>query len=191
MPTCGGVSAKQVRIPGEINQLMNRTFLTLLMSSLAGVFALQAQPSLSTEVKNAYNGIKNNILKAAQAMPEADYSFKPVPEIRSFGALVAHIADAQTRFCNAVMGEQKQATAGSKTSKADIVAALQDSIADCDKAFNGLSDAASTETVKMGRMESTKMGAMIRTLAHDNEEYGYMAVYLRLKGITPPSSERR
>ena len=39
--------------------------------------------------------------------------------------------------------------------------------------------------------ESSKMGALGRTVIHDNEEYGYMSVYLRLKGVVPPSSEGR
>lgn len=174
---------------------MNRTFLIVLASSLAGVFALQAQPAatsgLSSEMKQSYTAVKNNLQKAAEKMPEENYSFKPVPEIRSFGALVAHVADAQTRVCNAAMGQQKAGTASSKTAKADIVAALNDSIADCDKAFDGLTDAAATETIKVGRNESSKMGALVRTVIHDNEEYGYIAVYLRLKGIVPPSSEGR
>lgn len=174
---------------------MNRTLLAALASSLAGLFALHAQPAsgsgLSAEAKQAYNSVKNNILKAAEKMPEENYGFQPVPEIRTFGALVAHIADAQTRFCSTVMGQPKTPTAGSKKTKADIVAALKDSIADCDKVFDGLTDAAATETVKLGRNEATKMGALMRIVMHDNEEYGYMAVYLRLKGVVPPSSEGR
>src|ERR1051326_8748338 len=148
---------------------MNRTLLIVLASLFAGAFALQAQSNaLSSEIKQSYKSVKNNLLKAAEKMPEENYSFKPVPEIRSFGALVAHVADAQTRFCSTVMGSPKQPSAGSKTSKADIVAALKESIADCDKAFDSLTEAAATEMVKMGRNESTKMGAMMRTVVHDN-----------------------
>jgi hypothetical protein len=174
---------------------MNRTSLIVLASLLAGAFALQAQPAagnaLSNEIKQSYTGVKNNLLKAAEKMPEEGYSFKPTPDIRTFGALVAHVADAQTRICNAAMGQQKSGTASTKTAKADIVAALQDSIADCDKAFDTLTDSATTEMIKMGPNQATKMGALVRTVIHDNEEYGYMAVYLRLKGIVPPSSEKR
>ena len=171
---------------------MNRTLLTLLVSSLAAAFSLPAQTTntLSTEVKQAYTNVKNNLLKAADKMPEENYGFKPSPDIRTFGALVGHIADAQTRFCNVVMGQQKTGSASSKTSKADIVAALKDSMADCDKAFDALTDTATTETVKMGRNEATKMGALMRVVVHDNEEYGYLAVYMRLKGVVPPSSEK-
>ena len=174
---------------------MNRTLLVVLASSLASFSALQAQPAaaggLSSEMKQSYNSVKNNLQKAAEKMTEENYGFKPVPEIRTFGALVAHVADSQTRLCNAVMGQQKTGTASGKTAKADIVAALKDSFADCDKAFDALTDAEATETIKMGRNEVTKMGALVRTVIHDNEEYGYMAVYLRLKGVVPPSSEGR
>src|SRR5947207_8471958 len=147
---------------------MNRTFLIALAASVAGVFALQAQPAgsgvLAKELKQGYDSVKNNLLKAAEKMPEENYGFKPVPEIRTFGALVAHVADAQTRVCNAVLGAQKNAGAGSKTSKADIVAALKDSIADCDKAFEGMTDANATEMIKMGRMEASKLGTLARAV---------------------------
>ena len=175
---------------------MNRQILVVLSTAIAGAITLPAQPaaggsSISAELKQSYTSVKNNLLKAAEKMPEENYGFKPVPEIRSFGALVAHVADSQTRACNALRGEQKPTTASSKTAKADIVAALKDSIADCDSAFDSLTDATASETVKLGRGQMTRAGALMRVAIHDNEEYGYLAVYLRLKGIVPPSSEGR
>ncbi len=166
---------------------MKRGFLFVAMA--AGTLALQGQVTLSGEAQQAYTNIKNNILKAADKMPETDYSFKPTPEIRTFGALVAHVADSQTRLCNAILGKTKSPAAGSKTAKADIVAALKDSFADCDSAFDSLTEANAKEVVKMGPREFTRLGALMRGVIHDNEEYGYMAVYLRLKGVVPPSSE--
>lgn len=168
----------------------------VVFAAVAGAFGLQAQSAgggnpLSTEVKQAYTNVKNNLLGAAERMPEENYGFKPTPDIRTFGSLVAHVADSQTRVCNALRGEQKPATASSKTTKADIVAALKDSFADCDSAYDSLTDATGTEMVKLGRGQSTRLGALMRVAIHDNEEYGYMAVYLRLKGLVPPSSERR
>lgn len=173
---------------------MNRPFAIMAAAALAGVLGAQAQPAagnpMSTELKTSYTRVKNNLLKAAEKMPEEGYAFQPTPEIRTFGALVAHVADAQTRACNALRGVQKEATASKKTAKADIVAALKDSIADCDSAFDSLTDATASEMVKMGQRQVTRMGALVGTLAHDNEEYGYLAVYLRLKNVVPPSSER-
>ncbi len=171
---------------------MNRYLTMLLAGALAGACA-QAQNAnpLIGEAKQAYTAIKNNLQKMAEKMPEENYSFKPTPDVRTFGQLVGHVADAQTRTCAGVKGEQKPANAGSKTSKADLVAALKESFADCDSAFDSLTDANAAEMVKAGRGQRSKLGALVGVTTHSNEEYGYMAVYMRLKGVVPPSSEGR
>ena len=171
---------------------MNRSLPAVPAALLACACTLAAQTNpISTEVKQAYNGVKNNLLKAAEKMPEADYSFKPTPEIRSFGQLIGHIADAQMRTCSAVKGESKSANAGSKTAKADLVAALQEAFTECDGAYDSLTDATAADMIKSPRGQRTKLGMLVGNTTHDNEEYGYLAVYLRLKGQVPPSSERR
>ena len=169
---------------------MNRYILALF---LAGCFVVQAQTvnPMSDEARRAYDGIKNNLIRMAEKVPEDQYGFQPTPEVRTFGQLVAHVADAQTRTCSAVTGEIKSGDAASKTTKADLVAALKESSAACDAAFDSLTDANASQMISMGRGQRTKLGALTGVLTHDNEEYGYMAVYLRLKGIVPPSSERR
>lgn len=171
---------------------MNR-YTTIVLAAAMAAAAARAQTGnpLIGETKQAYTAIKNNLQKMAEKMPEENYSFKATPDVRTFGQLVAHVADAQMRTCAAVKGEQKQANAGSKTSKADLVAALLESSAECDAAFESLTDANAMEVIAAGRGKRSRLGALIGTVIHDNEEYGYMAVYLRLKGIVPPSSEGR
>ncbi len=143
------------------------------------------------ELKQMYTTIKNNHTKMAEKMPEEHYSFKATADVRTFGKLVAHVADSQARFCSAVNGEQKAVNADSKTSKADLVAALKESFDMCDKAFDSLTDAKAAEMVSMGQRQRSKLGMLAGMVSHSNEEYGYMAVYLRLKSIVPPSSEGR
>ena len=138
-----------------------------------------------------YNGVKNNLLKMAEKMPEEHYAFKATADVRTFGALIGHVADSQARTCSTVNGEAKNLNAAAMTSKADLVAALKESFSLCDKAFDALSDAKATEMLAMGQRQSTRIGALLRTVSHSNLEYGYMAVYMRLKGIVPPSSEGR
>jgi uncharacterized damage-inducible protein DinB len=150
-----------------------------------------AKSVFSGEAKKAYTSIKNNLVSAAEKMPEENYGFKPVPEIRSFGALVAHIADANTFFCGSIKGEQKTPNAASKTTKADLVAALKEAFEFCDGAYDSLTDASASEMVKSRMGEMSRLGLAYRNIGHDNEEYGYLAVYLRLKGVVPPSSEKR
>jgi len=167
---------------------MTRYFAMLL----AAGFMLQAQENpISTELKGSYNGIKNNLMKAADKVSEADYAFKPTPDVRTYGAEVAHAADSALRTCSVVNGEVKQGSAASKTAKADLVAALKEAFAECDKAYEGMTDAAAGTMLSAGRGQRSKVGILYGNVAHLNETYGTMVVYMRLKGVVPPSSEPR
>ena len=169
-----------------------RFSLVLAISVLAGPLLVRAQePSSAAELKQAYNNVKNNILRAADKVSEADYSFKATPDVRTFGQLVGHVADSQMRGCSAVNGAPKQGTAADKTAKADLIAALKDSFAECDKAFETLNEQNTSKAVSMGRGQRTLIGILYGQVVHDNEMYGYMSVYLRLRGLVPPSSEPR
>lgn len=152
-----------------------------------------AQNPLQNDLKGAWNGVKNNVLRAAEKMPEEHYAFKPVPEVRSFGQLIGHIADAQFGICAASLGQKREAAGieKSKTSKADLVAALKESISYCDDAYDSASDAKASETVKMFGRERTRYGALAANISHSNEHYGNIVTYMRIKGLVPPSSEPR
>jgi hypothetical protein len=167
---------------------MTRPSLILILAATSVLQAQTANP-LSTEAKQAYATIKNNLVKMAEKMPEEAYSFKATPEVRTFGQLIGHVADSQLRTCSAVKGEMKTGTAATKTAKADLVAAMKESVAECDAAFEMLTDANAAEMIKTPRGQRTRLGALTGNTIHDNEEYGYMAVYMRLKGVVPPSSE--
>ena len=170
---------------------MNCISKMMFLAALTGAAGLYAQSNpFSTEVKANYNSIKNNLLKAADKVSEADYDFKATPDVRTYGQLVGHVADAQLGICGAAKGEQKKGEAGQKTSKADLVAALKESFDYCDSAYEALTDAEGAQTVKMFGRDRTKLGVLDFNVIHDNEMYGTMAVYMRLKGIVPPSSER-
>ncbi len=161
----------------------------LLGVAIAGTMLAQA-PSISKEAMQAYTGIKNNMTKLAEKVPEDAYSYKPVDTIRPIGELIGHVADSNLRTCSAVNGAAKPATASKMTAKADLVAAIKASYEECDKAFAALTDANAMEAIKTPRGERTRLSALMGIIIHGNEEYGYTAVYLRMKGITPPSSEK-
>jgi len=166
---------------------------SIVISTLAAATAVFAQGSNPTvgEVKQGYNVIKNNLTKMAEKMPEENYTFKPVPEIRAFGSLMAHIADAQTRMCSTAKGSSRPSDASVKIAKADVLAALKESFLECDAAFDMLTDANASQMVGTGTRQRSRLGLLMGIVVHGNEEYGYGAVYLRLKGIVPPSSEGR
>ena len=165
----------------------------MLAALAAGSIYAQQSASEAAALKQAYAGIKNNVMKAAEKMPEDQYEFKASPDIRTFGALIGHIADVQGRICAAAAGSTPPPSAGSKTAKADLVAALEASFKVCDGVFEGLTDADAGKTMSLGRGGPRNEFATLWTLiiGHSNEEYGYLAVYMRIKGVVPPSSEGR
>ncbi len=156
----------------------------------AAASATQAPASITADLKFSYTTIKNNLIKMAEKMSEENYEFKATPEVRTFGQLIGHVADSQARTCGLLLGEQKNLNASAKTAKADLVAAIKESFTICDKAMDAMTDAKAGEAITLGQRQSTRAGAWARLIAHSNEEYGYMAVYMRLKGVVPPSSEK-
>jgi uncharacterized damage-inducible protein DinB len=153
----------------------------------AGAFA-QDNP-FSGGTKKLYGMIKGNLVKAAEKMPEENYNFKPTPEVRSWAELVGHVADSQIMFCAAVKGEKPKTVAGKKTAKADLVAAMKEAVAYCDPVYSAMTDAEAAKTIKFFGGNWTKLSVLDFNVAHDNEHYGNMVTYMRLKGIVPPSSE--
>ncbi len=152
---------------------------------------------IAQSLQNGYNNLKRNLTGAADKLSEADYSFKPgtMPEVRNFGALFAHVAQAQFGQCSAVKGvpnpnQGKNLEEELKT-KADITKGLADSFALCDEAFSSTTDENALQTVRQGNNEVTRAAALYGVLVHGNEMYGTSAVYLRLKGVVPPSTEGR
>ena len=141
--------------------------------------------------KMAYGFVKANLLGSAEKMPEENYSFKPAESVRSFGQIVGHVADSQYYFCSVVLGEKNPALMieKTKTSKADLIAALKGAFAYCDKAYDGMTDASASETVKLFRSDMPKRDALTANTMHGVEHYGNLIVYLRMKNIVPPSSE--
>jgi uncharacterized damage-inducible protein DinB len=139
-----------------------------------------------------YTMLSGVVIAAAEKMPEANYSFKPTPEVRSFGQLVGHLADSQYFFCSTVAGETAPASGieKSKTSKADLVAALKDAVAYCSKVYAGMTDAKGSEMTKMMNYDFARLTVLSANTAHDYEHYGNMVTYMRLKGLVPPSSEK-
>lgn len=169
-----------------VKQLFSAAFLFAFSGSLA-IHAQSSNP-MSTELKAAYNSVKNNLLKSADKMPDDGYAFKPTPDIRSFAEVLDHVAAAQMHACGAVTGEQKPVNAEA-ASKAEVTAALNAAFAECDKAYDALTDANAAEMIKTPRGERSRIGALAGNVAHDNEQYGILSVYMRLKGVVPPSSE--
>jgi uncharacterized damage-inducible protein DinB len=163
-----------------------------------GGFGEIASPSMAAVAKGMHATIRRDLAEAATAMTAEDYGFKPTPEVRSFGQLIGHVATANFFFCAQARGERPPSTTNyeSVTGKDALVKALNDSLAYCDAAYNETTDASFAQPVKTqgpGRgaeRDTTRGAVLIFNTAHNNEHYGNMIVYMRLKGRVPPSTAR-
>lgn len=147
---------------------------------------------ITSSLKGNFDRVKQFIAGAADEMPEADYAFKPSPEVRSFGELVGHVADASYMFCSAAKKEKspnKSKIEKTVTSKEALKKALAEAFAYCDGVYAATTDATlSTPISLFGNDKMLKFQALDINVAHDNEHYGNLVTYLRIKKLVPPSS---
>ena len=186
---------------------MSKILVVALLGSLLTITAAaqtaQQPPAnpLSTWLRNAYMGNRNNIVRSAEKMPEQNYGMRPGPqqEVRTFGQQVGHIAKFNYLWCSQAKGE-KNPIAGTDpeklTTKADFMKALNDAFAYCDSAYDALTDTSGMEMIDVtqenGRQtRNLRMALLILNYGHNNEIYGNLVTYLRMKSIVPASSEPR
>ena len=153
-----------------------------------------AQP-IADSLRTSWNGAKTNIVESAKSLPEADYSFKPVATVRTYGQILGHLAGANYVFCSAAKGEKsphEEAAFEALATKAAISKALDDSIAYCDGVMTAMTDRGLAEPIEMpfGMGKGTRTSALLMNINHNNEHYGNLVTYMRMKGIVPPSSRR-
>jgi len=193
---------------------MKKSFLTLVaLSFIASVslavaqkpdatVGLSQQPSkptatatqdnpFSTHNKFVYGGMKLILLRSAEKMPEENYGFRPTEAVRTYGQILGHVTDVAYGFCSVVRGEKdpNPHNEQTKTSKADLIAALKDVFAYCDAAYEGMTDTSGAISIRYMGMPSTKIALLNGNLLHMTEHYGNLVTYMRLKNIVPPTSE--
>jgi hypothetical protein len=177
------------------------TFATVALSAaFAGAALGQASaapaapvlPGPAGEVQRSYAAVKANILKSAEKMPATEFGFKPTPDVRTFARVVNHISEAQLRSCGIANGTKETAKVPAETAdKAAIVEALKASFAECDKAYGSASDATLMDPLAVSpTAKRSRIGLLWGNVSHDNEQYATLALYMRLKGLAPPSSEK-
>lgn len=163
--------------------------IAVVFAAACTMYAQDANP-FSADARQAYAEVKSNILKSAEKMPEENYNFRPAPRVRTFGQILGHVAEEQYFYCGAAKGERKAVDVEkTRTAKAGLLAALQDSFAYCDAVYGALTDAAAAQTIPVGQSRHTRLHMLWGNTLHDTSHYGNLVTYLRIKGIVPPSTE--
>ena len=158
----------------------------------------ELSPSLAGSTKAMHAMIRRNLAEAAENMPADEYAFLPTPQVRTFGQIIGHVIDSNFFFCSQVVGEKSPATADYEqiTAKAALVKALNESLIYCDRVYAATTDANFMQPVQIAHVVGTGSSNTVRgavlmyNIAHNNEHYGNLATYMRLKGHVPPSTHR-
>ena len=180
-------------------------FVAVAMLMAVGVAgAQQAAPAASaapdvTPVANPVSGFVKagvarygkNMVAAAESMPAEKYSFKPSPEMNSFGHLAMHIAQTNNTFCAKISGQTAPDVKMSETDpKEKLVAAIKDSFAFCTTALANVDDSKLGEQfLFFGGRPISRGGALVALGGSWTDHYATEAIYLRLNGILPPTAQ--
>jgi len=179
------------------SRLRTLTFILLAIPSAAAGQEQMKPPSgpmtMTGQLAKAFQSMQADLAETAARMPEDQYAFRPTPEIKPFGQLVAHLAIAQFRACAILKGEpspKKDEKEDATRTKAEAIGLLKSSTDYCAPLVNAMTESSFTELVPVEKMQVQKGLIPIELAVHGMEMYGTMAVYLRLKGLVPPMTER-
>ena len=161
---------------------------SILLLCLAYAPLLTAQNNLKTTVTQRYfNTVRRNLEAAAEAMPAAKYGYKLTEGQMSFAEWLNHSTDRNYTDCALLKGEATPDAAkkvATLKEKAEVQAALKDSLAYCAAAIEGTDDQKVLATPQT-------TNALLHVVVHNNEIYGNIVGYLRMSGIVPPSTAGR
>jgi hypothetical protein len=164
----------------------------LVAVSVSALLAATADaPNLLLSSSSAsYGHLQKALLDAADAMPEADYSFRSSPDVRTFGGMLLRIASTQFLLCGTAFdGKPVMKSFTAAKTKADIVAALQESFRFCDGVYQKLTDTDAAAAVSFRGQPRTRLSILDLNIAFGFELYGNIAMYMRLRSIQPWSED--
>ena len=169
---------------------------TLAVAPAAAQTAEPAGDPLTAALKRQFDNVSRNVREAAEKMPEDKFTYQATKDVRTFGGFIGHIANAHYMFCSRAKGETNpnKEDFEKTTGKAALVKAITAANDYCSAVFTGANDKWMLETVtqQMGGnpMQVPRAAILAGTTSHTNESYGSVAVYMRLNGLVPPSTER-
>jgi uncharacterized damage-inducible protein DinB len=151
--------------------------------------------SMASVVKAMHGTMRPNLAEAAESMPAEEYAFKATPQVRSFAEVVGHVINANFFFCSQAKGEPPPSKENFErvADKAALVKGMNDALKYCDDVYNGTTDANFNTLITMAgpaKKQASRGSVLVFNNAHNNEHYGNLVVYMRLKGHVPPSTAR-
>lgn len=169
---------------------MQRIAVVLAVGFIAAPAVAQGQ--VVSSLAGLHTITERAITATADLVSEDLYSFQPTDEVRTLGQILAHVADANYSICSTASGQDNPSEASIEetlTTKADIQQALTDAFAFCTAIYETMSDETGAETVPFfGGQEMARSAILAFNSGHTYEHYGNLVTYMRINGITPPTS---
>ena len=171
---------------------MIKRSLLLVAAAAAPAFAQAGANSATATARMLWEGSRSNLTASATDVPETLYSFRPTPEVRTFGEIIGHVVGSQNMYCAIVLGdkvpEEDEIEKTAKT-KAALVDAIKKSNDYCAKAY-ATTDAANAAMVNLYGQQRSKLYTLLTNVSHNAEHYGNLVTYMRINKIVPPTSRR-
>lgn len=164
--------------------------LTLCTAALSQAPTASANP-LSASTRGMYAQVRANIVASSTTMPDSNFNFRPTAEVRTFGQLLAHIANAEFTICAAAQGRPNPHPGNLEErswSPSELRTLVRDAFTLCDGAYAELRDELLAGEMDFFGTSRSRHFAMTYNLLHANEHYGNIVTYLRIKGHVPPST---
>jgi uncharacterized damage-inducible protein DinB len=178
--------------------IIRATSSALCLVLLAGTLGAQAPakasaPTAMSDLRQLWRQGTDYLARSAAQVPDSAYAFRPTPAVRTFGQIIGHVAGTQNMICAIALGDKvpaEDAIEKTRATKADLIQALKESTAYCDRAY-AMSDASVGGMVDLFGSKSTKRAALMLNATHNFEHYGNVITYLRMQGMVPPSSQQQ
>ena len=169
-----------------------RIFLVLPLAIWgAAAQPLVAQSSIAEELRREWASSRRQMVAIAEAMPAEKFHFKPTPEVRSFGEIVAHFAGENLAWMETVAGVPDSGRGARITNlqdRGEILRAVSEYFDYGATVLANLTDQTALETVPLMGRRLPRWLVVMEAIGHSKEHYGNLVTYLRLSGITPPAS---
>lgn len=154
---------------------------TLVVLACAQAFAQGRVRTTAEAVRGHFASINRRVLEMAKDFPDEKYGYQLKPEMRTFGAVIVHVASGNVYAAKAGRGEKvnwDELDPKDYKTKAEVVALMEKSIADAETTIKSLPDDSFAKSVE----------PWLSVTEHSAEHYGLLVAYYRANGLTPPES---
>src|ERR1700761_2223701 len=189
------ITSSKISIFEKIIFIMKLTLMTLAFITLFFAYKPASAQFTQAQLVKEWERSKIYTQEYLDAMPEEGYTFKPTPEIRSFGEQMLHLAEANYFFAATASGiaqsAEQKAVEKTPLTKSLVTKAVMDSYDFMISCLKNMPPDKMEEISKskIQGVQLSNANLYGKAFEHQAHTRGQTTIYLRLKGITPPKEK--